>query len=76
MSLIRTLNAHASLNASSGVTKVVPVKGKRAGDVASGMIECLNKMGKKPDLILYGCYTKVSEGREHRASPNAGTPKL
>ena len=30
---------------------VVPIKGKQEGDVASGMIECLNKMGKKPRII-------------------------
>ena len=30
---------------------VVPIKSKQEGDVASGMIECLNKMGKKPDII-------------------------
>ena len=30
---------------------VVPIKSKQEGDVASGMIECLNKMGKKPHII-------------------------
>ena len=30
---------------------VVPIKSKQEGDEASGMIECLNKMGKKPDII-------------------------
>ena len=30
---------------------VVPVNSKQEGDVASGMIECLNKMGKKPEII-------------------------
>ena len=30
---------------------VVQIKSKQAGDVASGMIECLNNMGKKPDII-------------------------
>ena len=30
---------------------VVRIKSKQEVDVASGMIECLNKMGKKPDLI-------------------------
>ena len=30
---------------------VVPIKNKQEGDVASGMIECLNKMGKKPEII-------------------------
>ena len=30
---------------------VVPIKSKQEGDVASGMIECLNKMGKKPEII-------------------------
>ena len=30
---------------------VVPIKTKQEGDVASGMIECLNRTGKKPELI-------------------------
>ena len=30
---------------------VVPIKSKQEGDVASGMIECLYKMGKKPEII-------------------------
>ena len=30
---------------------VVPIKSKQEGDVASGMIECLNQMGKKPQII-------------------------
>ena len=30
---------------------VVPIKSKQEGDVASGMIECLHKMGKKPKII-------------------------
>ena len=29
----------------------VPIKGKKEQDLASGMTECLHKMGKKPDLI-------------------------
>ena len=29
----------------------MPIKSKQEGDVASGMIECLNKMGKKPEII-------------------------
>ena len=29
---------------------VVPINSKQEGDVASGMIECLNKMGKKPEI--------------------------
>ena len=29
----------------------VPIKSKKEGCVASGMIECLNKMGKKPEII-------------------------
>ena len=29
---------------------VVPIKSKQEGDVASGMIEWLNQMGKKPDI--------------------------
>ena len=31
---------------------VVPIKSKQEGDVASGMIECLNRMGKKPQIIF------------------------
>ena len=30
---------------------VVPIKSKQEGNIASGMIECLNKMGKKPEII-------------------------
>ena len=30
---------------------VVPIRGKNEEDLASGMIECLNKMGKKPEII-------------------------
>ena len=30
---------------------VVPLRGKKEEDLASGMIECLNKMGKKPEII-------------------------
>ena len=30
---------------------VVPIRGKKEEDLASGMIECLNKMGKKPEII-------------------------
>ena len=30
---------------------VVPIKSKQEGDLASGMFECLNKMGKKPVII-------------------------
>ena len=30
---------------------VVAIKGKKEEDLASGMIECLNKMGKKPKII-------------------------
>ena len=47
---------------------VVPIKSKQEGDVASGMIECLNKMGKKPQII----YTD-DEGalnKEHKHCPN------
>ena len=29
----------------------MPIKGKKEEDLASGMIECLNKMGKKPEII-------------------------
>ena len=32
--------------------RVVPTKSRQEGDVASGMIECLNKMGKKPEKII------------------------
>ena len=30
---------------------VVPIKSKNEGDVASALIECINKMGKKPKLL-------------------------
>ena len=30
---------------------VVAIQGKKEADLASGMIECLNKMGKKPKMI-------------------------
>ena len=40
------------------IMHVVPIKSKQEGDVASGMVECLNKMGKKPDII----YTDDDEG--------------
>ena len=30
---------------------VVPIRGKKEEDLASGMIECLKKMGKKPEII-------------------------
>ena len=30
---------------------VVPIKGKKEEDLASGLIESLNKMGKKPEII-------------------------
>ena len=30
---------------------VVAIKGKKEEDLASGMIECLNEMGKKPKII-------------------------
>ena len=30
---------------------VVPIRGKKEADLASGMIECLNKMGKKPEIM-------------------------
>ena len=32
-------------------THVVPIKSRKEGDVASGMIECLHKMGKKPKIV-------------------------
>ena len=31
--------------------QAVPIHCKREGDVASGMTECLHKMGKKPEII-------------------------
>ena len=30
---------------------VVPLKSKQEGDLACGMIECLNKIGKKPSIL-------------------------
>ena len=43
-------------------------KGKKEEDLASGMIECLNKMGKKPNRRIdeQGGNTKVFTGTEHR----------
>ena len=32
-------------------THVVPTESRKEGDVASGMIECLHKMGKKPKIV-------------------------
>ena len=62
---------------------VLPIKGKTEGDVASGMIECLHKMGKKPKIIYSDDETALStdaiqkylkdENIEHhrtRAHPN------
>ena len=31
---------------------VVPIKSKQEGDVAAGILECINKMGKPPQIIL------------------------
>ena len=52
---------------------VVAIKGKKEEDLASGMIECLNKMGKKPKKLYrrrrsneQGGNTKVFTGTEHR----------
>ena len=62
----------------------MPIKSKQEGDVASGMIECLNKMGKKPEIISTddeGALNKEAiqkylkdENIEHH--PNAGTPQF
>ena len=50
---------------------VVPIHSKQGRDVASGMIESLHKMGKKPEIIytddegalsLDGSHTRVFEG--------------
>ena len=30
---------------------VVPIKNKQEGDVAAGILECINKMGKPPQII-------------------------
>ena len=62
---------------------VVPIKGKKEEDLASGMIECLNQMGKKPEIIYTDDETALSsdaiqkylkdENIEHhrtRAHPN------
>ena len=32
---------------------VVAIKGKKEEDLASGMIECLHKIGKEPNMLLY-----------------------
>ena len=31
--------------------QVVPIRSKQEGDVANGMIECFNEMGKKPEIV-------------------------
>ena len=57
---------------------VVAIKGKKEEDLASGMIECLHKMGKKPKIIYTddeGAIQKYLEDEniEHhrtRAHPN------
>ena len=62
---------------------VVPIQGKKEEDLASGMIECLHKMGKKPEIMYTDDETALSteaiqkyledENIEHhrtRAHPN------
>ena len=53
---------------------VVAIKGKKEEDLASGMIECLHKMGKKPKIIFTDDEqrgnTKVFAGTEHRTPQN------
>ena len=39
---------------------VVPIQGKQEEDLASGMIECLHKMGKKPEIIYTDDETALS----------------
>ena len=39
---------------------VVPIQGKKEEDLASGMIECLHKMGKKPEIIYTDDETALS----------------
>ena len=40
--------------------RVVAINSKQEGDVASGMIECLNKMGEKPDIFYTDDETALS----------------
>ena len=55
---------------------VVAIKRKKEEDLASGMIECLHKMGKKPKIIYtddggsneQGGNTNLFTGTEHRTS--------
>ena len=54
---------------------VVAIKGKKEEDLASGMIECLNMMGKNQKYLYrrrgsneQGGNTKVFTGTEHRTS--------
>ena len=42
---------------------VVPIKSKKENDIAAGIIECMHKMGKKPEII----YTD-DEGALHTQS--------
>ena len=57
---------------------VVPIKGKKEQDLASGMIECLHKMGEEAKNNFYrrrgsneqGGNTKVFAGTEHRTPQN------
>ena len=52
------------------------LKGKKEEDLASGMIQCLHKMGKKPKIIYTDdegamnkeAIQKVFTGTEHRTS--------
>ena len=39
---------------------VVPIQGKKEEDLASGMTECLHKMGKKPEIIYTDDETALS----------------
>ena len=42
---------------------VVPIKCKKEDDIAAGILECMHKMGKKPEII----YTD-DEGALHKPS--------
>jgi hypothetical protein len=42
---------------------VVPIKTKQEGDIAAGILECMEKMGKTPEII----YTD-DEGALHKPS--------
>ena len=61
---------------------VVAIKGKKEEDLASGMIECLHKMGKnlrsfiRMMKVLSLSHSNILKGTENRAPQDKGTCKL